>query len=228
MLKIIVTRLVRRPQSNVTECHNTGRGLNTHNFTFFRCEGEETSVYNLAKDFLQDSKYDLDYVRFVDIHGNYYPISITREIRNLLNEIIEEPNLEKFDESAGAYVDARFKHERGNNQTELDENVKDWFFKSRLEEEGAESLYDISAKLLSNFNNYPGSQFLTWKDKGYKTMFNVLKTPRGKQLSIDEKILLNKQVVNILWDQRDKVTVTCADGSIFKADKVLITVSLGN
>lgn len=52
-----------------------------------------------------------------------------------------------------------------------------------------------------------------------------------KQLPLDDKILLNKEVTKIVWDNNttndNGVTVTCLDGSIYNADHVLVTTSVG-
>lgn len=47
----------------------------------------------------------------------------------------------------------------------------------------------------------------------------------SRYIPIEEKIVLNKTVSSIQWD--DKVTVTCIDGSSYIADHVLITTSTG-
>ncbi|KAG8237514.1 hypothetical protein J437_LFUL017564 [Ladona fulva] len=53
------------------------------------------------------------------------------------------------------------------------------------------------------------------------------------ELPFRSKIQLKKEVVSVQWDdlnddeRRDKVSITCADGSEYIADHVIITVSLG-
>lgn len=195
-------------------------------------EGEFQVIYNLSAPLLQDSKYDLNDLTFVDENGEFYPVSETHEIRKTLNEISEEPEANTYDGSLGEYVDNRFKNEMkqfGNDKLCYD--IKDWFFKSRLEEEGAPSMYDVSARLKSMYKFYPGSQFITWKDKGYSSIFDILLgqiTPESNKASFREKILLNKEVNNIAWNSGgENVTVSCEDGSVYEAKRVLTTVSLG-
>ncbi|KAJ6636279.1 Peroxisomal N(1)-acetyl-spermine/spermidine oxidase [Pseudolycoriella hygida] len=48
----------------------------------------------------------------------------------------------------------------------------------------------------------------------------------SKALPVDEKILFNKEVTNIDWNSNE-VIVKCADGSEYRADHVIVTVSLG-
>lgn len=47
-----------------------------------------------------------------------------------------------------------------------------------------------------------------------------------KELPYLEKVKLNKEVININWEN-DGVKVKCQDGSEYKADQVLVTTSLG-
>ncbi|KAJ8962072.1 hypothetical protein NQ318_018021 [Aromia moschata] len=49
-----------------------------------------------------------------------------------------------------------------------------------------------------------------------------------KQLPMDDKILLNKEVTEIKWNSdSDAVKITCVDGSSYDANHVIVTVSLG-
>lgn len=52
-----------------------------------------------------------------------------------------------------------------------------------------------------------------------------------KQLPLDDKILLNKEVTKIVWDNnatnRNGVTVSCSDGSVSNADHIIVTASVG-
>ena len=41
------------------------------------------------------------------------------------------------------------------------------------------------------------------------------------------KVNLNCEVMKIIWDHREKVQVGCSDGSVYLADQVIVTVSLG-
>lgn len=52
-----------------------------------------------------------------------------------------------------------------------------------------------------------------------------------KQVPLEDKILLNREVNSIIWDDQSssqsEVTVKCTDGSSYTADHVIITVSVG-
>lgn len=67
---------------------------------------------------------------------------------------------------------------------------------------------------------------------GVSKLFDVLlkKIPDPSQeLPIKTKILFNKVVHKIQWNSntREPTTVTCKDESIYTADNVIVTVSLG-
>lgn len=51
----------------------------------------------------------------------------------------------------------------------------------------------------------------------------------SKALDVESKVVLNKEVSNIVWSNapRDFVTVKCSDGSSYDADHVIVTTSLG-
>lgn len=50
---------------------------------------------------------------------------------------------------------------------------------------------------------------------------------KAKPLDVENKILLNKEVSNIKWNDIDKTIVSCVDGSTYSADHVIFTGSLG-
>ncbi|CRK90456.1 CLUMA_CG004120, isoform A [Clunio marinus] len=120
----------------------------------------------------------------------------------------------------------------------VDENlakqVFDLFLKQQNANYASNSLYDVSAI----YNNYTqeceGNQTITWKTKGFKSVFDFItkKLPDpSKFLNVESKVQLNKQVININWDidsnYTEEVKVTCSDGSTYTADIVVFTGSLG-
>ncbi|XP_061381737.1 uncharacterized protein LOC116778282 isoform X2 [Danaus plexippus] len=94
--------------------------------------------------------------------------------------------------------------------------------------EGSNNWNDASSN--SKYVPLGGSQDMSWHRHGYKTFFDILlnKYKNGPGWStLDVK--LNKEVKLIKWprDSSGDVEVTCADGSVFTADNVIVTVSLG-
>lgn len=104
------------------------------------------------------------------------------------------------------------------------------FFQSYVSsEEGAFSWFEPSAT--TDFQQCAGDQTLNWNGKGFKTVLDVMmqKFPSTvSSLPIDDKIILNKEVSKIVWDNVDgNVIVKCSDGSSYHADQVIFTPSVG-
>ncbi|KAJ2950553.1 hypothetical protein O0L34_g8797 [Tuta absoluta] len=75
-----------------------------------------------------------------------------------------------------------------------------------------------------------GHQHMSWHRNGYKTFFELLlDTYAGRPGLPNLDIKLNTEVTKIEWpqDADGKVTVTTKDGTVYKADNVIVTVSLG-
>lgn len=91
--------------------------------------------------------------------------------------------------------------------------------------EGAFSWSDVSAR--SDYEESGENEGLNWKGRGFKTLLDVLmqKYPDPKK-ELPLEIIFNKEVKTIFWDDNE-VTVHCSDNSIYKADHVILTVSLG-
>lgn len=72
----------------------------------------------------------------------------------------------------------------------------------------------------------PGLAYYHWKERGYKAFLDVLlqRYPDPeKELPIE--IIFNKEAKQISWN--NETSVKCADGSEYKADYVISTISLG-
>ncbi|KAG8320386.1 hypothetical protein J6590_070153 [Homalodisca vitripennis] len=96
---------------------------------------------------------------------------------------------------------------------------------------GADDLSDLGAWGYSQWKECKGDQTLKWKNGagGYKTLFDFIskkKPNRAEELPVMKKIILNKQVTRVERRGSD-VEVTCADGSTYLADHVIVSVSLG-
>ncbi|XP_049884223.1 spermine oxidase-like [Pectinophora gossypiella] len=87
---------------------------------------------------------------------------------------------------------------------------------------------DVNA--LDKYTPLDGYLYLSWHKYGFKTFFDILLNthnngPGWPTLDIE----LNKEVTQIDWpqDYKDKVTVTCKDGSVYTAQSTIVTVSVG-
>lgn len=83
--------------------------------------------------------------------------------------------------------------------------------------------------LESDYQSCEGDLYLNWNGNGYNTILDVLIgrfSNSSQKLTFDEKLLLNKEVSNINWEE-DILKVVCADGSAYSADHVIFTPSIG-
>lgn len=95
--------------------------------------------------------------------------------------------------------------------------------------DGTFSLLDLSRK--SDYKRCEGDLRLNWNGHGYKTILELMmqKIPDPtKQLPIEEKIFLDKQVAKISWGNTNTtVLVQCLDNATVEVDHVIFTASLG-
>ncbi|XP_045783115.1 spermine oxidase-like isoform X1 [Maniola jurtina] len=87
---------------------------------------------------------------------------------------------------------------------------------------------DVSAQ--TNYAELAGHQHMSWHRYGYKTFFDILLNrynngPGWPTLEIK----LNTEVIKIKWPKNSmgKVQVVCKDGTVYTADNVIVTVSVG-
>ncbi|KAJ8963210.1 hypothetical protein NQ318_018676 [Aromia moschata] len=125
-------------------------------------------------------------------------------------------------------VHEKYGHDKGTLKLALE--AMNFFLHLILANEGSFSCFDSAA--LTDFEDCPGDQQLNWNGRGFKTILYILmrKYPDpSKQLPMDDKIIFNKEVATVNWDQNSegKVVVSCVDGSIFTADHVIFTPSIG-
>ncbi|KAJ6636278.1 Peroxisomal N(1)-acetyl-spermine/spermidine oxidase [Pseudolycoriella hygida] len=197
------------------------------------CEGEGGNVvYELVKPHFEFGDTGItpenDHCHTSD--GIMLDQSICTNMLNMSMSILEDyKKMGKSNKSLGEYYEESYQNK---NSAAIDEEfadqIKDFNERQMNSLFASESWYDVSAKLAAH-TAAEGNEQLTWKDRGYKTVFDYLtkKLPDpSKALPVDEKIQLNKEVTNIDWNSNE-VIVKCADGSEYRADHVIVTVSLG-
>ncbi|OWR47430.1 hypothetical protein KGM_206203 [Danaus plexippus plexippus] len=147
-------------------------------------------------------------------------------------DAMDEPSGEA--EPLGKYITGKLLPYMENKYPEL-RNDKD-FMEEFLDivnkvvdrHEGSNDWNDATSN--SNYELLGGSQEMSWHRHGYKTFFELLlNTYKNGPGWPTLDIKLNKEVKLIKWprDSSGDVEVTCADGSVFTADNVIVTVSLG-
>ncbi|KAJ2950551.1 hypothetical protein O0L34_g8797 [Tuta absoluta] len=94
--------------------------------------------------------------------------------------------------------------------------------------EAANCWKDLNAH--TTFIDLEGHQHMSWQRNGYKTFFDlILNTYKDGPGLPNLTIKLNNEVTKIEWPQEasGKVSVTTKDGTVFRAENVIVTVSLG-
>ncbi|KAG5882176.1 hypothetical protein JTB14_016444 [Gonioctena quinquepunctata] len=139
--------------------------------------------------------------------------------------------------SLGQYCEENFnktiyaKYGSNTEKLEIAKAALDTFELNVLSNEGSNTWFETASH--TDYMECEGNLALNWKGKGYKTFLNILmeKFPNSQnQLPIDDKILLNKEVKEIDWKTsgtKNRIKVQCADDSIYFADHLIFTPSLG-
>ncbi|XP_067215950.1 uncharacterized protein [Linepithema humile] len=105
-----------------------------------------------------------------------------------------------------------------------------WMEKIENSIECSDTWFDVSAKRLTEYRVCEGNLALNWKDRGYKTLFDLLlqKIPNPEEcLPVMERIEFGKVVTTIDYSSGENVIVTTRDGSQYSASHVIFTGSLG-
>ncbi|KAJ8931980.1 hypothetical protein NQ314_015064 [Rhamnusium bicolor] len=200
-------------------------------------------VYEMVKnlDLLSTSHNKYDDNTYYLSNGTVADKHITDRLHKIGIQIIEDEERAKRD--SGTFGDYFIKVYNENVLKEFGSNkeiiklatlLESWFHKFFVCLDSAKTWFDISTTGAFVFQRCDGDQQLNWRDKGYRTILYVLmkKIPDiTKQLPLDDKVLLNKEVTKIVWDDNSTnnggVTVNCTDGSSYNADHVIVTTSVG-
>lgn len=219
-------------------------------------------VYDLVRDKFElgSTGVDLTFPTFLLSEGKPANQSQVLPLTKLAEKIMTSYSEQsRFSGSLGEYFIARFgtglkSPEFAEIVPSLSQQVLDYYEKEINIWNGSRSWFDVSARGNTISSNNDGNQFMTWRDRGYKTVFDFLtvsgfvvclftwwvqrensisqkKLPDPtKAIDIESKIQLNKKVLNIKLTSRPRkssVDMTCADGSKISADIVIFTGSLG-
>lgn len=200
-------------------------------------DGESGNVvYEFVKDLdlLWEPESGWDIIQFTDgtaLNKNLsiYISSLFKKVSKKLN-IIEGVNWTTGDAFPTTYKNLVMKKFSNDPET-LDLVLKclPLMEKVSLDHDGTFSWHDSSAS--RTYRTVPGIQSQRWKEgKGFKEIFDVMAKNVPNIIGIDSLvgsvIHLNKVVSKINYDGF-KPSVSCIDGSEYKADYVLFTPSLG-
>ncbi|EFX83379.1 hypothetical protein DAPPUDRAFT_301970 [Daphnia pulex] len=156
-------------------------------------------------------------------------------------EEISKSELSGWNKSFGEYFEEKFNelifskcsHSEFDRSTAL--AFLDWYHIMENVIDGADNWKETCGSGHLHYKECSGDPLVTWK-RGYSTLFKILmknlsKSHSDQQLPLSDRIFLNKAVTNIDWDSEatseKKIQVTCEDGSLYPADFVLVTASLG-
>ncbi|XP_025833151.1 spermine oxidase-like [Agrilus planipennis] len=203
------------------------------------CHGQKDNiVYEIVKD--------LDVLKVDDVNSIthlYTKFSVDKNTSDTVNRLFESiyENMEEDPNAASLhdYFVKRYNNsinELYSDKPEILQYAKDatnLYLGAICSLESSFDVSDISTQ--SEYQICEGDQSLQWNGKGYKIFLDILmkKYPNpNESLPIDDKILLNKEVTNINWQNSfqpnsSKSEVKCSNGEVYYANHVIVTVSLG-
>ncbi|XP_044738284.1 spermine oxidase-like [Chrysoperla carnea] len=220
-------------------------GANVIDYGAQWCDGEKGNVvYEMAYplgllEYSNQSDVNLHLLQdFYTPQGQMLPRDECLKVAEILGEAVGDIELlRQSNASVGEFLRSKYEEKVKTDLKDTDPNlvlyVLDWIYRANSAYHAANSLYDVSTQGIVSYSDNEGDSLINWKGRGYKTILDVLmkKLPDPKKaLPLDDKILLNKEVNNIIWNSepdQNMVTVKCSDGSEYKADHVIVTVSLG-
>jgi spermine oxidase len=187
---------------------------------------------------------------FYDSHGNKPLKVLTNYLTELGDEILSDyGGMLKFNGSLGHFFLDRFWKDESvrwihSVKPEITYQIIDYFEYYVNNWNGSECWFDVSSGGNAIFGFNDGSQYVTWRDKGFFTFFEFLlgnindsilsrtinDVIDGRLLRLNSQIKLNTKVVNIDYDLNDKnskIIVTTSTGETWEADHVIWTGSLG-
>ncbi|XP_043460908.1 spermine oxidase-like [Leptopilina heterotoma] len=198
----------------------------------------ENVVFNLANPHnLLDSNFDGDYEKnlFADGRGN---LISSEECANALAIYVklsewDENDLKEWNGSYGEFFQEKFYKEFQENRftnTKRAQQFYEWMEKYDNHMQCSDSLFEVSAKRLREYETCDGNLLMNWKNRGFKTVLDLLMKsyPSAEnKLPVMNEIIFNKEVSNINYTSDNKVVVSTKDGKKFEASHVIFTPSLG-
>ncbi|XP_024943556.1 peroxisomal N(1)-acetyl-spermine/spermidine oxidase isoform X2 [Cephus cinctus] len=202
--------------------------------------GERNNVvFDLASplNLLDSSRNINDFTKytFVDVHGNISSQEQCTEVLKIYYDISDQAanGLNHMEESYGEYFTREFS--RAYRANPITDNSKEDMFLNWVEKfdnslQCCDSWFEVSSNRLREYWSCEGDHLLNWKDKGYKTLFDLLsrKYPDcNKELPLKDKVVFNKEVSRIDYSNPNRIVLTTTDGCEYIASHVIFTASLG-
>ncbi|XP_070503813.1 spermine oxidase-like [Chironomus tepperi] len=200
------------------------------------CSGQKgNSVYELCHtDFKFGSTGFYDTDGFVGLISNgsrvnkemFQKLSLLRsKIEDMIDEMRESKG------SIGDFFQQKYNEELESSEyddvdNEMREMVEKLWETEVKANYAAKNWHDISANRYSQVVVCEGSQDLTWKTSGYKTLFDIIQKKYNVEEVLKDKILLNKKVDHVNWET-DKIIIRTLDRTVYQADHLIVTIPLG-
>ncbi|RZC39351.1 spermine oxidase, partial [Asbolus verrucosus] len=201
------------------------------------CDGEEGNVvYEMVKDLDLLEHSHPRTTKLYYSNGSRFNQALEEDLAEIIlnyDSVIQEGDITGI--SLGEAFMNQYKKKIINKYTNDKEKLKIATEGVRLAEnfilnqKGAISWYKPSAR--KHYEACKGDPAMSWKKRGFRIVFDILskKYPdSSKQLPIDDKIILNKKISTIHWnDAANEVTARASDNTAYTANHIIFTPSLG-
>ncbi|XP_001607922.1 protein anon-37Cs isoform X1 [Nasonia vitripennis] len=174
---------------------------------------------------------------FLDSSGKKLDSDELKRIEAFIGEYVEALNCEKHpgSENFGQFIEKAFDEVLKNDEAIMQEKERflTYFETIRIQSDAADDWHDISAPGLSEFHMYSGDEKANWKERGYSTILDILmkRFPNPEnELPVLNNTILKTEVTAIDYSNKpgeSSISVTSNWGHTYKADHVIVTVSLG-
>uniref|UniRef100_A0A1A9WL91 Amine oxidase domain-containing protein n=1 Tax=Glossina brevipalpis TaxID=37001 RepID=A0A1A9WL91_9MUSC len=206
------------------------------------CHGEKNNaVYETLKttdniDLLEHSPDNRKFVKLLRSNREVVNDEVADVLKTIMFESVpsKDDNLKSYKGSAGAHYVETFWSEYDKLSKEIDLTVAKEFFehwkKNLLLVDSADNLFELAASSKADYWDCEGDNLLNWKDKGFRSILNVLMKTDDYNENLGllkDKVKLNRKVTKIEWTHKDKIKITLFNGKIIMVDHVICTIPLG-
>lgn len=208
------------------------------------CHGEKNNAcYELGAKFNVFDSNTAKYKNFLltKSNGEHVPVEKGEKLMGLMWSILDshKNELSCYRGSLGSFLLEKFRSALetpayADVDHELAFQFLEFFHKFENSIESSDSWFDTSGPGYLHYWECDGDKLLNWKNKGYKTVLEILmkRYPNPKSpaaIDIEEYTQFNKTVSTICWNSGPDCTasVRCSDSSVYDADHVICTMSLG-
>ncbi|XP_055630502.1 spermine oxidase-like isoform X2 [Toxorhynchites rutilus septentrionalis] len=248
------TRLFEKGYRNLTileaedrfggRIHTTQFAANVVDLGAQWCHGEVNNVcYEMGSKFDVFDSNSAKFKTFVLTRsdGEQIPSEQSEKLTMLVGTIMDshKNELKHYRGSLGAFLMDKFRAALKDPEYAIIDHETayqflEFYHKFENSIEASDSWFDTSGPGYLHYWECEGDSLLNWRDKGYKTILDIMMKrfplPDAiNSINLEYYTHLNKTVSSICWNSGPDsiVSVRCADNSVYDADHVICTVSLG-